>query len=149
MHRLRIIHCRWISACMRMDGAHSPALCALSGTHLAEAVCTWRPQVWRDNAEDGGREEAKQGGRRGCLGHQANCTQVEDHQKPESPDAPDETARKIGARRSLMPSTCANTACTDATPPNALSCARHRPDRTNRRRPPRAETSERNAIPTC
>ncbi len=58
-----------VCPCTRADGTHTPALHALVcacvsqlvlGTHLAEAVCAWRPQVWPDNAEDGGRERNKE-----------------------------------------------------------------------------------------
>lgn len=42
------------------------------------------------------REGEEQGGHRGGYGHQANCIQVENHQKLASPDGQDETTRKIG-----------------------------------------------------
>ena len=102
-------------------------------------ACAWRPQVWRDDAEDGGRERNKEV-TRVATGHQANCIQVEDHQKPRPPDAQDEVTRKTGG--ALMPSTCMYAACTDAT---LHTLTQHPPDTNKLEKPPQAKTSKQNA----
>lgn len=69
MYRIRIIDSLYIFALVGMVHTHSGSVCicvcmcvsvGIIGTHLTEAACAWRPQVWRDNAEDGGTEINKE-----------------------------------------------------------------------------------------
>lgn len=71
MHRIRIIRALYIFALVGMvhTHTHSGSVCicvclcisvGIIGTHLTEAACAWRPQVWRDSAEDGGTEINKE-----------------------------------------------------------------------------------------
>lgn len=94
MHRIRIIRSLYIFALVGMVHTHTLRLCV----HLCVPVhLSWyyrdapdrsclrleTPGVARQRR--GWRDGDKQGGHRGCYGHQANCIQVEDHQEPASP----------------------------------------------------------------
>lgn len=98
MHGTRIIHslhsCGWYT--------HSGAACfgvcmcvsvGIRDTPGRSSLCLETSGAARRCR--GWREGEKQGGHRGFCGHQANCIQVEDRQKPASPDGRDETTRKI------------------------------------------------------
>lgn len=110
MHRMKII----CFLSLRPWGRGTHARLTL-GTHLTEAVCAWRPQVWRDKAEDAGREINKglTGGQLRAPGQQCSsgrpsATLVPPKDKMKSFHGKQGTA-------ALMLSARTYAACTDAT----------------------------------
>lgn len=91
---------------MRADGRHTLVLwvfiCAcvsqlVLGTHLAEAACAWRPQVWRHNAVNGRMEGGRETRRwQGLLRAPGQLYSSGRPSETRIPDGQGETTRKIG-----------------------------------------------------